>query len=181
LNRLPLYYCFDCAEPTVYRCSGASRITPIAVSRAAGEESPFRDLAPETLPSGPLDLEAIPTPVESLIVLAEQVGFDWLRHKDRAELALYFGSLLAASEHRRSQFGGLPVLLQGHWDIECPNGRCATHQWGHPRWRRKRYYYMKELAVIDRDCDLGFDMQWAQIAFHICWACNTVHAQYRVD
>ncbi|MGA2034337.1 MAG: hypothetical protein ABSG68_18990 [Thermoguttaceae bacterium] len=38
---------------------------------------------------------------------------------------------------------------------------------------------MKELAVIDVDAGFEMETACAQIAFHICWKCLTVHGQYR--
>ena len=41
LDRLPLYYCFDCPEPTVYRVIGKSEIVVFPVEKRTSEESPF--------------------------------------------------------------------------------------------------------------------------------------------
>jgi hypothetical protein len=181
MQRLPLYYCFHCPEPTIYRCGKANRIDVLPTERQSSEESPFANVPPQ-LPRRPLFLQAIPSPIENLIALSESLGFGWLRSQDRTILARYFGK---PSKHfpgpRRSQFGGLPVLQQGHEDIPCPNARCPTHKWGHPIIRNKRYYYLKELAVIDGDAGLDMETHFAQIVFRICWACHLVHGKYQID
>jgi hypothetical protein len=181
LTRLPLYYCFYCPEPTVYRCGKLDRIHVVPVEGVTGEESPFGKVPP-ILSRRPLFLGAIPSPIENLIVLARHVGVDWLRSEDRKTLARYFGgSSRGWIDLRRSQFGGLPVLQQGHEEIPCPNPRCPTHKWGYPIGRNKSFYCLKELAVIDQDAGLEMETSAAQIVFRICWACQLIHAKYQID
>jgi hypothetical protein len=40
---------------------------------------------------------------------------------------------------------------------------------------------MKLLATIEEDAGLPMETQAAQIVFHICWACQTVRADYQID
>jgi hypothetical protein len=83
-----------------------------------------------------------------------------------------------------SQFGGEPRFWQGHWEICCPNQECEAHlPWRHDFsiTRHEKKFMMKELAVVCEDSGLEMDMHCAQIAFHICWLCLTIHAEYRCD
>ena len=180
-ERLPLYYCLHCPEPTIYRCTGPNRIRVLPTERSECEESPFERI-PDSFARRPLVLKPIPREIENLIVLSEHIGLDWLRRPDFATLKKYFADISPYfMDVRRSQFGGLPVVQQGHDEIPCPNKRCPTHKWGHPIMRNKQYYYMKELALIDDDAGFEMESNGAQIAFHLCWACHTVHAGYHVD
>jgi len=180
LERLPLYYCCRCPSPTIYRCTAPGRITVLPVERRTSEESPFEDV-PEFFPRHPLVLDPIPSDIENLIQLTEWLGFDWLHQSDRRALAKYFGESSTWVEVRRSQFGGIPALEQGHSEIPCPNLRCPTHSWGDPFGRHDEYFQMKELAVIEDDANFEMETSCAQIIFHICWACQTIHAEYGID
>jgi hypothetical protein len=127
-------------------------------------------------------LTPIPRDVENAILLSYGLGNEWLRREDRTVLREYFRNGPRDNpEIRHSQFGGIPILVQGHRQIECPNPRCPTRRWGHPIVRNERYYQMKELAVIDQDSGFEMETHWAQVAFHICWGCHTIHGQYRID
>jgi hypothetical protein len=178
LQQLPLYYCFDCPSPTIYRCTKPNRITVLESEKEPGEESPF-EKAPPILSRKPLIFKPIPSQIENLIIISEALGTDWLRNKDKALLRQYFGRLYFL--YRRSQFGGIPVLEQGHQEIICPNSRCPTHKWGNNIGRKRQYYCLKELAVIDTDSGFDFETHCAQIVFHFCWACHLVHGKYMID
>ena len=69
----------------------------------------------------------------------------------------YFGSSRFGIDRNRSQFGGLTNTIQGPRSIICPNPKCPTHNWGHPSMRRKEYYFLKDLAVIERDNAFEFE------------------------
>src|SRR5207302_7512515 len=164
LDRLPLYYCFDCPEPTVYRLIGRSKIVMLPVEKRMSEESPFIK-APESLPRHSITLTPIPSEIENLALLSDLLGFEWLRKKDRAVMTRYFGSSRFGIDRDRSQFGGLTNMIQGRRSINCPNPKCPTHNWGHPSMRRKNYYLLKDLAVIERDNAFEFETNCAQIVF----------------
>ncbi len=181
LKRLPLYFCLHCANTTAYRCAG----NRLQIFKVGGDEdaSPFTEF-PTVFPRRRLSFRRIPTEAENLIQICVHLGTDWLREDDRKMLADYFAASTPQrwrGEIRRSQFGGLPVLQQGDQDIVCPYSRCPTHTWGHPLLRNKRYYMMKLLAVIDDDAGFPMKTECAQIVFHLCWACQTVHAEYQID
>lgn len=158
------------------------RIEVLPVDPLSSEETPFTNF-PEEFARRPLPLAPVPHEIENFTILAGALGEDWLHPDDRSRLEAYYFALSGKKwfEIRHSQFGGLPVMQQGPIQEFCPNPACATHTWGHPIMRNKRRYRLKPLAVIDNDA--GFDMKtsYAQIVFHICWSCNTVHASYQID
>lgn len=181
LKRLPLYFCLYCAHPIAYRCVG--RQLQILKLDGEGDESPFRDF-PDAFPRRRLTLHRIPPDIENLIKICDLLGDDWLRARHRKTLADYFASSTPQSwggDIRRSQFGGLPVLQQGDQDLVCPYASCPTHTWGHPLLRNRRYYLMKLLAVIDEDASFPMETNCAQVVFHFCWACQSVHGEYQID
>jgi hypothetical protein len=177
LQRLPLYYCCRRPEPTIYQVLPGRRVHVFTPEMRGSEESPFRDF-PDAFERRPLSLEPIPRDVENLLLISNEVTYDWLNEAERARLTQYletdtdYGISL-------SQFGGIPRLQQGHQQIKCPNPKCLTHRMGHPIVRHHRHYEMKELAVIGQDARFEMDMNYAQIAFHICWKCHTIQAEYR--
>jgi hypothetical protein len=179
LDRLPLYYCCRRPEPTIYQVLTPDRIRTIRPELHSDEESPFEDF-PNAFERRPLGLEPIPRDVANLLIVADNFDFGWLTAAERDRLSEYLHDRISSiwSIHL-SQFGGAPVLTQGHRELDCPNPACLTHKMGHPVLRHKRHFYMKELAVID--VDAGFEMKkaYAQIVFHICWKCLTIHADYR--
>ena len=182
LRRLPLYFCLHCANPISYHCS-AKRLQVIERGKRESDSSPFSKF-PDAFPRQRLVFRKIPAEIENLVLICTTLDDDWLRPRHRAMLAAYFGTSRSAYLPygvRRSQFGGLPVLQQGDSDITCPNPVCPTHTWGHPLVRNHRYYLMKLLAVIDQDAGLPLEMSGAQIVFHLCWACRTVHGHYQID
>lgn len=182
LNRLPLYYCCRCPEHTIYRIVNDERIEVLPVDSASYEETPFTDF-PEEFARRPLSLAPVPHQIENLTLLSAALGNDWLHPDDRSQLEAYYRALNGEKwlEIRHSQFGGLPVMEQGPIQEFCPNPECPTHAWGNPITRNKKRYRLKLLAVIDTDA--GFDMKTscAQIVFHTCWCCNTVHGSYQID
>jgi len=181
LERLPLYYCCRRPEPTTYRVVSPGRIETFRPSLEAGEESPFRD-APAEFDRRPLHLEPLPRDIENLLAVADRLSFDWLDAAEMERLAEYLGrdrgGIYGA---QMSQFGGAPIFRQGNQGIDCPNPICPTHQMGNPHFPNDRKFKMKELAVIADDAGFEMETNCAQIAFHICWKCNTIHAGYRID
>ena len=181
LDRLPLYYCCRRPEPTVYQVLPNSRIRMIKPELCGWEESPFHDF-PDEFDRKPIRLEIIPREVENLLIIVNEFALDWLNEAELDRLSEYLQeNFIARCSINLSQFGGVPLMTQGHREIECPNADCLTHQMGHPILRNKQHYQMKEIAVIDDDSGFEMETGCAQIAFHICWKCHTVHAEYRCD
>jgi hypothetical protein len=181
LERLPLYYCCRRPEPTIYQVVSGDRIRTIRPELRSGEESPFRGF-PDAFERRPIRLDAIPRDVANLLILTNDFDSDWLNQEEQDRLSEYFGERGDSIwDVHLSQVGGAPTLSQGHYELDCPNADCPTHSMGHPILRNKREYQMKELAVIDVDAGFEMESNYAQIAFHMCWKCLTVHAEYRCD
>jgi hypothetical protein len=177
LDRLPLYYCCRRPEPTVYQVLPDRRVRTFTPEMRSWEESPFSEF-PATFARRPLKLESIPRDIENLRLISNVVGDHWLNEAEQAKLAQYLGPD-SFSGDALSQFGGIPNLDQGHQRFKCPNPDCLTHRMGHPILQNKPQYEMKELAVIGDDAGFEMETNAAQIAFHICWQCHTVQADYR--
>ncbi|MBN1909230.1 MAG: hypothetical protein JW818_05795 [Pirellulales bacterium] len=181
LERLPLYYCCRHPEPTAYRIVSTDRIQPIRPDPVTCEESPFQDY-PDEFEKRPISLDPIPREIENLLMIANHFYFLWLNDEERERIREYLGEKEGRpfSIHL-SQFGGVPGTLQGHSGVTCPNTTCDTHKMGHPLARNEREFAMKELAVIDMDAGFEMKTNCAQIVFHICWKCQTIHAGYQCD
>jgi hypothetical protein len=177
LTRIPLYYCLHCPHPTIYRCTNATRLRVFTVKHLPSEGSPFSDY-PDAFPRTRLSLTAIPDDIETLVLVCQCVGTDWLRRKQRSTLTNYFGSRYL--NLRRSQFGGVPVLQQDNPQLTCPYEKCPTHEWESPILGH-RHFTMKLLASIESDARFPMETHGAQIVFHICWACQTIYADYQID
>jgi hypothetical protein len=181
LTRLPLYYCCRRPEPTSYQVLSPDRIRTFRPDLHTYEETPFSDF-PDEFDRRPLCLEPIPRDVANFVVLANDFSFDWLNPSERDRLSEYLDKeVRSVWDLELSQFGGAPRLIQGHRGIDCPNPDCLAKRMGVPVLGNPEQYQMKELAVID--IDSGFEMKTncAQIAYHICWNCLTIHADYRID
>ena len=177
-ERIPLYYCAHCGE-SAYQLEADGSIRIHRVTNV--DESPFEDF-PNQLEQKSIELSPIPRDIENLIRLADDVGFDWLDAMETGRLSDFMGQdIFCLSRLEMSQFGGSPRLIQGHSeDNNCVHRKCPTHKYGHYMMGgTKRHFWMKELAVVDMDIDLGMDLNYSQIAFHICWKCNTVYGEYR--
>jgi len=183
LDRLPLYYCLHCPYPTIYRCGRSRRLQTIAADWAGSDESPFTDI-PDAFPRKRIVFKEIPPEIENLLLVCQFLDEEWLRASHRRQLAEYLGARSTRSIHfdiRRSQLGGLPALQQGNPEFTCPYDNCPTHTWGHPILRNRRLYQMKLLATIDNDAGFEMKTEAAQIVFHICWACQTIHGDFQID
>jgi len=146
------------------------------------EQNPFRE-APSQFNCKPINLRPIPTVVEALIALAEDVGVARLDDDARSVLSQYIGQDVNSNwDLPFSQFGGLPLVMQGRREIVCPNPKCFASRLTHPYPSFDRRFLMRELAVVTKDALLdeqAFDH--AQIAVHICLHCVTLHSEYRCD
>lgn len=181
LSRLPLMYCVHCAGPTAYQCIDDEQVRVIEID-ANGDVSPFMDV-PDYLPRKPLNLRAIPPHIENLLLLCDAVGADWLHPSDKKTLGMYVGVKAKDAKYvglhlRRSVFGGMIIPERGRDKQRCPNKTCATHRWGHPIIRNETFYFMKPLAIVDHDAGLEMETNGSSISFWLCWACNTVLANY---
>jgi len=98
-NRLPIYFCCLCPKATRYHVVSDSTVRtfrPKLTSKDYDpwndphEENPFRE-APAQFQRKPITIEPIPTVVEGLIALAEDVGVQRLDDDARRKLSQYVG------------------------------------------------------------------------------------------
>lgn len=177
LERLPLYHCWRCPEPTVYQVLPGGPIAMLKPEKKSSEESPFENLPAEFRKTA-IQLNPLPREIANLLIIAEDFSEQWLSAEEHRRLRTFFGNdPEVQSWTSPDQFGGAPSFMQGRREIRCPNPGCLTHQMGHPLERRNSV--LKDLAAIEPDESFGVSDQFAQVAFHLCWKCNTVHAEYR--
>lgn len=178
LSRLPLYYCFNCPEATTYRVTSETALVCIdAAGHEGGSETPYgsETEVPTELPRLPISLQRIPSAIDGLIVLENELGFDGLDTTAQKELSKFVGRQLdSAWDFVYSQFGGQPPMVQGHWDIPCPDPKCPGIS-----YKSRPGFDMKELAVAESDCLTGFQWTYAPLAFHVCWICGTIQGNFR--
>lgn len=130
---------------------------------------------PEELQKRPIALKRIPSVIEGILAIESELTFESLDAEARKALSRYLGQKITSPwDISFSQLGGLLVLVQGHWDIKCPNKKCATK-----REFRKLDLKMQELAVVEQDAVCGFDWVYAPLAFHICRICGTIQGNFR--
>ncbi len=175
-TRLPLYFCGACATSDYWISSDAKLV---ALPPISNEESPFEDF-PTEFPRRRVALSQVPSTIDGLLTLEDTVGFVRLdRPAIQALSAYYRRPIRSGGELPFSQFGGQPLVCQGHRQIVCPNPKCPAHQLQHPFGELEYDFLMKELAVVCRDASPYFDAAYAQIVYHICCTCLAIHAEYR--
>lgn len=178
IDRLPLYYCARHPEETIYQVRPKESIRTFQPQRRSDEGSPFGNIPP-LFERKPLQLEPIPRNIENLLVIIREFDEEWLQETERASISEYLG---IGFDRHLSQFGGTPFIARRYPNgLPCPNPECLTHRMGHPMLRNKLHFQMKQLAVIDADAGFEWEHNYAQIAFHLCWKCFTVHAEYLCD
>lgn len=178
LKRLPLYYCFNCPTATTYQLKTDTAILSLdPAGHDGGDETPYAcdSGVPDELPRTPLQLTRIPTAIDALIDLEGEIGLDLFDEAARKMLSRYLGMQQTSTwDVPFSQFGGLPAMVQGHQDIQCPNPKCPS-----PKHQFDRGFHMKELAVVEKEFALGFEWVYAPLAYHICWVCGTIQGNFR--
>jgi hypothetical protein len=182
-TRLPLYFCCHCPSPTLYRVASNDKIKVFRPADVTmDEENPFDDV-PAEFERRSIEFEQIPDVVDALMSWTDDIGFDSLDSRSGRILSKYIGTKVSSDwDLPISQFGGMPLFFQSHQEEVCPNPRCAATELEHPYSFSDRWLLMKELALVhEEDAKLREESQHTQIAFHICWLCQTVHAQYRCD
>jgi hypothetical protein len=176
LSRLPLYYCFNCPEATTYQVKSDDAIKTLnPAGHDGGDETPYacQSEVPPHLPRRPIALTRIPSIIDGLTSL--EIGFCDLDIAGQRTLSKYVGKKLHSDwDVVFSQFGGSPTLVQGHWDMNCPNPRCSGK-----KYEGNSAFQLKELAVIEQDCIDGFSWAYAPLAYHLCWVCGTIQGNFR--
>lgn len=177
--RLPLYACLKCPSPTCYVVRSETAIRCLPQQPISSEGSPLADL-PSEFPRRPVQCEPIPSVVDGLLTLVDGIGFGALDEKAKRQVRRFYRRKIDSPwDLPFSQFGGQPKFVQGHWDITCPNPRCAASRIEVAFDVRTRALLMKELAVVDGHGMPEIRSAYAQIAYHICCLCHAIHAQYR--
>lgn len=168
-------------DATAYRVVADEEVRTF-VTDETGDETPFTNVA-DSFRRRPLRLDLVPREVANAMILAYEIDCDWLNATEWQAINSFFGPRHEGrfrSLNYVSQFGGLPRMLQAHRELICPNPECETRG-PTPESGTRRGYYLKELAVVTEDAGLELEMHAAQIAFHICWNCLTIHGDYRCD
>lgn len=175
LARLPLYYCFHCAGRTTYRVTN-SRVAFLRDDCTKDDDSPFAEPSVHPVERASVKLQRIPSDVEDLLVIAQEYSTNWLSKRQMRQIKSALGNHAVGLS--RSQFGGLPYLMQGHRNYSCKNPKCKTHQMVDFWTARRPRFKMKELATCLHDLH-GYDSaRYTAIVFHICWYCHTVTSEY---
>jgi hypothetical protein len=178
LRRLPLYYCFNCPAATTYQVKSDTAVSCMDPDgHNGGDETPYAGDAkpPMELPRQPICLTPLTSVIDGLVTLESELGLDALDASAQRQLSRFIGHKLDSSwDFVYSQFGGHPPMVQGHWDIKCPNHKCAGRRYEHDS-----AFNMKELAVVEKDGTTGFSWAYAPLAYHICRVCGTIQGNFR--
>lgn len=130
LSRLPLYYCFNCPQATTYHVQTDDTVICLdPAGHDGGDETPYADGAdvPEHLPRSAIQLDEIPPTIDDIINKESESGFDSLDSAEQDQLGTFLSKKVDSPwDLVFSQFGGLPVMVQGHWDIRCPKADCPA-------------------------------------------------------
>ena len=180
VTRLPLYFCCRCPSPTMYRVESDGQIKLFRPEPVKYEENSFQD-SPAEFPRRGIKFEPIPDVIEALLSLTEDIGVAFLSRESLRLLSKYIGQEVTNPWTLPfSQFGGLPLLVQSHSELVCPNPECVGNELEHPYPSLQRSLLLKKLAVVcEHDSRLRENSQAAQIAFHMCRVCYSIHGQYR--
>jgi hypothetical protein len=178
LKRLPLYYCFNCPQATTYQIKSDTTVFCMDPDgHDGGDETPYAGSVPipEELPRQPICLTPLTSTIDALVAIESELGLDALDTAAQRQLSRFIGHKLNSSwDFVYSQFGGQPPMVQGHWEIKCPNHKCAGRNREHDR-----AFNMKELAVVEKDGITGISWVYAPLAFHICRVCGTIQGNFR--
>jgi hypothetical protein len=195
LDRLPFYYCWRCcAEKLSYQVDKRSIKIFKNEGKVQGDDFPYAGF-PATFPRQPVDLVPIPYEIAKLLVVAQEVGLEWLSENDQMAVQTGLESLrhswFAKSSVNRHQIGGFPNLEQGHEYVVCPNPDCEEHKMA----KRGRGCRMLELVVLLNDPHSGLPMcegpgelsspndfnAYVQVVYWVCEKCLTLTASNRCD
>jgi hypothetical protein len=145
------------------------------------DETPFLD-SPNELPLRRIDFERIPSRIDAILSLADIVGVDALDRDARNTIDAYLDKTVSSGwDIPFSQFGGQPLVYQGHRNAMCPNPKCPASRLKHPYGELVVPYLMKELAVIHHDHEPELTKAYFQLLYYICSVCFSIRAEYRCD
>jgi hypothetical protein len=194
-DRIPLYYCWRCADDISYRFTKRGKIKVFDREGCPqGDDFPYRGF-PHQFSRKPVSLVPIPYEVAKLLAISQEIDEDedWLSDDDRNLIAKELSPLRhdGFGEEMRHQIGGLVKCVQGHEHVRCPNKKCERHK----LFKDSKTFHMKELAVIHNDPRSGLPMvesleefertsrfnDWVQLVYWICDECLAITATNRCD
>jgi hypothetical protein len=183
-DRLPLCICWQCVAAS-YRVTSNDRMTCFTFDAGMDplkeDETPFGD-SPAELPLRRIAFERIPSKVDAILSLADIVGLDALDQDARKTIDDYFEKPVTSGwDMPFSQFGGQPLLYQGHWNAKCPNPKCPASRIEHPYGEKVVHYLMKEMALVHFDHEPELAKACFQLLYYICGVCFSIRAEYRCD
>lgn len=189
---LPLFYCFCQCTTLSYQVVGSDRIHAIETPDPDPKQAPPYVDFPRTLDRQAIALVPIPTALNNLFVLIQEIGSEeWMTDGDLTMMAKWLGrDVEDRPDVWRHQFGGAPYLVGGHEELLCPNLSCERSR---PWVRNEIRFAMKELAVIHNDPAHGLPLfnsmphalrggdidHWTQLVYHICDECLTLRVSMR--
>ena len=183
-TRLPFYICWQCVG-AAYSISSDSRLKCYPFTRTMdtlGEgESPFCD-SPSELERRSVSLERIPTAVEALLNLADNVGFDGFDKPAQSILMKYLkqykNKYASWDDLSISQFGGQWHEYQSHGNMVCPNPKCPASKLECSVLESDAQYWMKEMALIDWRDEPVLAEHYFLLLYYVCGVCFSVSAHY---
>ena len=182
-TRLPLYICWQCLAAS-YVVLSETRINcfPFVDSQVdylQENESPFQD-SPEEVERRPISLSRIPSTIEALLSLSDVVGFDEFDKPAQTTLKQFFKTKIRSDgDLPISQFGGSPLVNQGHGNNVCPNLKCPASTLNHPYGEMTAMFLMKELALIHWKDEPALTQHCIQLLYSVCGICFSLQAEYR--
>jgi hypothetical protein len=179
IGRLPFYMCWQCLYVS-YRVVAPKEVTLFRLDSYCDplkkEESPYSDSL-NVLPRRKVSFEPIPSDVEGILLLEDEVGFDALDAKARGTLDEYYGEPTRRYNLGISQFGGGIFPYQGRRDLPCPNRKCPASKLVSP-YEGVREFLMRPLAIIDHDFEPELAKEYFQFVYYICCLCCGIRGQY---
>lgn len=177
-TRLPLYNCWACmctgylvASDTVIRCLDFAPSTDyINVG-----DSPFMD-SPNELPRRKAAMILVPSKIEGLRALADDIGKRLLDEEGLGILVDYYGPLGLGVDS--SQFGGRPVPYQGINAPVCVNPKCCVYRAYKKEQKIDSEYRMKCLALLSPEDEPSLQPEYFQLMYFVCGVCYCVVSQY---
>ena len=182
-GRLPFYVCWQCMAASYAVQSDAQiRCFPFDSydNTVEEDESPFDEDIPQESPLQAIELERIPTTIDALLCLSDEIEIADLDGSALRALGQYLGGNVNSGwDLVLSQVGGRPMIYQRRRDLVCPNGKCPAHKLEAPYGQSQRRYLMKDLAVVHETEDPHLNQICFQMVYYICRVCFSIRAEYR--
>jgi hypothetical protein len=180
-TRLPFYICWQCVAASYSLSSNTSMQTFVFDQHneaLKADETPFGE-APVELARRPKALTRIPTTIDALLSLADEIGIDECDKSGRQTLSEFLNHKVESDwDLPISQLGGMPLPNQGHSDRVCPNAKCPASTLEHPYGELVRPYLMKELALIHWRDEPILASACFQLLYLVCGICFSIRAEY---